>query len=42
VLAASSLGFNALFFWMHRLRWRVLRLEARHSSELTAGPGEVS
>jgi heme exporter protein C len=28
VLAASSLGFNLLFFWVHRLRWRVLRLEA--------------
>jgi heme exporter protein C len=33
VLLLSSLGFNVLFFWMHRLRWRVLRLEARR------GPG---
>ena len=29
VLAVSSLGFNVFFFWLHRLRWRVLRLEAR-------------
>jgi heme exporter protein C len=28
VLAASALGFNVFFFWLHRLRWRVLRLEA--------------
>jgi heme exporter protein C len=29
VLAVSSLGFTALFFWLHRLRWRILRLAAR-------------
>jgi heme exporter protein C len=29
VLAGSSLGFTALFFWLHGLRWRVLRLQER-------------
>jgi heme exporter protein C len=29
VLAISSLGFTALFFWLQRLRWRLLRIEAR-------------
>jgi heme exporter protein C len=29
VLIMSSLGFNVLFFWIHRLRLRVLRLAAR-------------
>ena len=32
VLALSSLGFTALFFWLHRLRWRVLRLAARRTA----------
>lgn len=31
VLAAASLGFNVFFFWVHRLRWRILRLEARRA-----------
>jgi heme exporter protein C len=28
VLAASSVGFNVFFFWLHRVRWRILRLQA--------------
>lgn len=40
VLASSSLAFNVLFFWLHRLRWRVLRLEARRGP--AAVSGEVS
>jgi heme exporter protein C len=33
VLALSSLGFNVLFLWMHRLRWRMLRVVAHHTGE---------
>lgn len=39
VLAASSLGFNVFFFWLHRLRWRVLRLEARRGGHATGMGG---
>ncbi|HEV8629863.1 MAG TPA: cytochrome c biogenesis protein CcsA [Thermoanaerobaculia bacterium] len=33
VLLVSALGFNVFFFWLHRLRWRLLRLEARRAAE---------
>ena len=33
-LLASAIGFTVLFFWLHRLRWRVLRLAAGRSGEL--------
>jgi heme exporter protein C len=33
VLIASSLGFTALFFWMHRLQWRLERLAAERRGE---------
>jgi heme exporter protein C len=33
VLLASGLGFTVVFFWLHRLRWRVLRIAARRSAE---------
>ncbi len=29
VLLMSALGFTVLFYWLHRLRWRLLRLQAR-------------
>jgi len=32
VLLASSLGFTALFFWVHRLRLRLLRIDARKNT----------
>jgi heme exporter protein C len=32
VLLASSLGFTALFFWVHRLRLRLLRVDARRAT----------
>jgi heme exporter protein C len=31
VLIASSLGFNVVFFWVHRIRLRLLRLAARRA-----------
>jgi heme exporter protein C len=31
VLLASALGFTAFFFWLHRLRWRLLRVAARRA-----------
>jgi heme exporter protein C len=31
VLLASAFGFTVVFFWLHRLRWRLLRLEARRA-----------
>ena len=35
-LLVSALGFTVLFFWLHRVRWRVLRLAARR------GAGELA
>lgn len=31
VLLMSGLGFTAFFFWLHRLRWRLLRVAARRA-----------
>ncbi len=31
VLLASACGFTVVFFWLHRLRWRLLRLAARQA-----------
>jgi heme exporter protein C len=33
VLLMSSLGFNVLFFWLHRIRLRLLRIAARRGPE---------
>jgi heme exporter protein C len=35
VLLASSLGFTVIFFWLHRLRLRLLRVVARRSPGAT-------
>jgi len=43
VLLASSAGFTVLFFWLHRLRLRVLRLAARRGHPVGTDPAlEVS
>jgi len=34
VLLASSLGFNVLFFWMHGVRVRLLRVAARRAPQV--------
>jgi len=43
VLLASAAGFTVLFFWLHRLRLRVLRLAARRAQPVETEPAlEVS
>jgi hypothetical protein len=37
VLLASSLGFTVFFFWVHRIRLRLLRVAARRGAALVGG-----
>ena len=37
VLLMSALGFTVLFYWLHRLRWRLLRLQARRQRAALEG-----
>ena len=39
VLLASALGFTVFYFWLHRLRWRLLRIAARRDA---AAPGGLA
>lgn len=37
VLLMSAVGFTVLFYWLHRLRWRLLRLQARRQRAALEG-----
>jgi heme exporter protein C len=37
VLLMSAVGFTVLFFWLHRLRWRLLRLATRRAAGALEG-----